>query len=387
MAKYSLNDMALSCLLLLSVVYNTQMSPLRVSYILLFLLFGVILMATKSRYNIRRSHYHIRLSATLWISYIVYWVAQNYDNLAVNLQGANVEMLTPILFVSLIYIIPLIDNYDHRRLNKCVTQFVNSYVLYLLFDVLYRLYLEPGCFLNYTCRFAAKTVGLFSTTNALASSLVVVIIALIMFGRKFKVQIAILMIIMITTMARAAIVGFIIGLAVYLFTKLSKKIKIFYTFILLLTILLLIYFDPLAFRGDGSMLSKIDFIIAALALAKSYDMNTLIFGFGTTFDKIVEVLGVNGWSPHLPILKSFLYFGIIGASLYVYHIISLVRLAPGASFAVLGFIVLSLAGAPIFFPSFIALFAILKAKSISDSNSTHDWQSKDLAHYAKPSYR
>ena len=46
-------------------------------------------------------------------------------------------------------------------------------------------------------------------------------------------------------------------------------------------------------------------------------VSRLFFGFGESFSTVNSILNVNDWSPHLLLLKAFLYFGIAGVVLYL----------------------------------------------------------------------
>jgi hypothetical protein len=215
--------------------------------------------------------------------------------------------------------------------------------------------------MNYNCRFEAKTVGYFSTTNALGTSLAVILISLVIYTSKLKIIKTALAFLLLSSMARAAIISVAIVYLVVKFAKSSKSMRIIICCFGILAISTIAIYDPLELKNDGSGLSKIEFFESSLELASSTNIDALLFGFGANFQDVTTILGVNDWSPHVPILKALLYFGFIGVLLHLYYIWGVIKLNTNMVYPVFVFIILGFAGAPLYFPTFLTCFAILRA--------------------------
>jgi hypothetical protein len=353
-------DWILVFILLFSSIYNAENKYVRLFVVILLFLLPLVFYIKSVKFESFDKFSCIKWISFLWLFYMVVWGINNINNINMNFDGPNVEMFTPILFFTTLYTIPIIKNYDLIRLKVIVNRFIVIYLILLLLDMIWRYISEPYCFINYSCRFEAKTVGYFSTTNALGTSLAVVMISLLASGISLKKMGWIYSLILITTMARAAIIATFLG---YLFIKITsstKKERFVFLFSGVTITLTMLVYDPFKLMNDGSGLSKIDFFLASIELAKTTDLQILLFGFGANFESITYILGVNDWSPHVPILKALLYFGLIGVFLHLFYLFGIVKLQKNMIYPVLVFLILGLAGAPLYFPTFLTCFAILR---------------------------
>jgi hypothetical protein len=167
--------------------------------------------------------------------------------------------------------------------------------------------------------------------------------------------------ILLSSMARSAIVGYIFGLFLRTFGRLRWSTRFAFIALFATAVAGFLYLDPLRLLGDGSANSKVDFFLSAWDLLFGSDPQAIWFGFGANFSSVVETLGVRGWSPHAPVLKAFLYFGVLGVALYLGFIIAVLWTFPMSFIPMAAFLVLGLAGAPIFFPTLLVMFAVLRA--------------------------
>lgn len=356
---YRVNDWCLVVFLLSATVYNAQNTGVRLVMILLLLVLPAILFLSR-RCKLEKHIFHYMFVSALWVGYFLLWLIYNLADFRFDFSGPNVEMMTPFLYLSTLYTLPMIASYDLARLRWSVKRFLKLYVGLLVIDVFARLALEPDCFMNYSCRFEAKTVGYFATTNALATSLVAVTLAgIIVSLLNLRIK-GILSFVLLSSMARAAIVAAIISYLGYLILCASKLRRLFMLIAFGALFLVFAVVDPLDFRGDGSLISKFDFFFAGASLLANGSPEQIIFGFGANFESVTGTLGVNGWSPHAPMLKGFLYFGVIGLLLHLYSLYAAAKLNRLMFIPVFGFFVLGLAGAPLFFPTFLVAYAILR---------------------------
>tara|TARA_B100000900_G_C20138846_1_gene537086 strand:+ start:174 stop:500 length:327 start_codon:yes stop_codon:yes gene_type:complete len=98
--------------------------------------------------------------------------------------------------------------------------------------------------------------------------------------------------------------------------------------------------------------------------AEPYD---LLFGFGSSFEYIVTLLGVNGWSAHAPILKSFLYYGLFGVLFFILYLFQIFLAEKKMFFPILFFLICGLAGAPIFWPTLFTGYVLLVLANADES--------------------
>lgn len=298
--------------------------------------------------GIKELNYSLIILFLLFISFMA-----NIDTLSFEISGPNVEKLTPFLYffhvTTLFYFLQL----NNKKINgKFISYFMISIVIVLLLDMIVRYIQAPHYFLNYNTRHQAKTIGFFSTTNVNGQIIAFFVVMSWSIKFQYKKLIQFLLIgVLITTMARSAIVALI---AVYVFKYLlytrgfiSRSISL----LLAIGVILLIIFDPMNFQNDGSLLSKLEFFSATYNLILTGSIGDIIFGYGASYDAITTALDVRGWSPHVSILKAFLYYGLLGVFIFVFILIHFIKQNKKMFLPVMVFLIFSLAGAPIFWPT------------------------------------
>jgi hypothetical protein len=360
-SPYPQNDWVMTLFLLSATIYNAKDAALRLVVMLFFCVAPLVILLGRPQLRLSKEARPLVLLSALWVLYFLLWFIKNLKDFVFDFSGPNVEMMTPVLFVTFLYAIPLILNYPPDRLRALLLRYVLLLVPFLFLELGLRYIQEPNCFLNYSCRFEAKTVGYFSTTNALATSLVTVLLSFFAVGAlRFRAR-ALLEFILLSSMARSAIVGYIFGLFLRTFGRLRWSTRFAFLTLFATAVGGFLYLDPLRLLGDGSANSKVDFFLSAWDLLFGSDPQAIWFGFGANFSSVVETLGVRGWSPHAPILKAFLYFGVLGVALYLGFIAAVLLTFPQSFIPMAAFLVLGLAGAPIFFPTLLVMFAVLRA--------------------------
>lgn len=353
-------------ILLFSAIYNTQFSEVRIAIIILLTVLPVfVFLSDRSKNNISEL-FHPMLASTAWVFYFILWGILNFGEIELELSGPKVEMLTPALYLTAIFTLPVIANLDPRRLRLTVNYFLWFYTLFLLTEAAWRYFEEPYCFLNYGCRFEAKTVGYFSTTNALATSLTAILASIVYYRPFQKMKFGTLAGVLVTSMARAAIISTTTVFIIYIFNKMNVFGRIIVAAISFFAIYYVFENDPFNILQDGSGISKIQFFTEAYYIIYNADLFQLFFGFGSNFDYITALLGVNDWSPHSPILKALLYFGFIGVVLHLYSLFSFYKLNRNLFLPIMSFFILGFAGAPLYFPTFIVCFAIVRSGIVYD---------------------
>lgn len=360
-SPYPGNDWLLTLFLLSATIYNAKIAAVRLILILVFCVAPLILLICRPLANLDSKTKPMIILSGLWVLYFIIWFSKNFSDFVFDFSGPNVEMMTPVLFFIHLYAIPLLLNYPRERLRAVLLRFSLLLVAFLIFEMVLRYFSEPVCFLNYNCRFEAKTVGFFSTTNALATSLVVVMLSFFAVSQlRPRARLA-LEFILLTSMARSAIIGYLFGLFLKAFSALKSSTRLLLFAGFGAGVGLFLFYDPLRLLGDGSANSKIDFFLSAWSLLFAGDPQAIWLGFGANFASVVETLGVRGWSPHAPILKAFMYFGVVGVFLYSLFIGSFLFAFPKSVIPVAAYLLLGLAGAPIFFPTLLVIIAVFRA--------------------------
>jgi len=308
--------------LLLLLTYNTQLAALR-----LVLVSGLMFLPVMYLYGAALSKNFI-LSLLISIAIMVFLffcILVNSSTFQLSISGPQGEIFAAIVGFSFIFYLEIIKSKKSREINttRLLKYFVMGYFGILVFDLLLRYIQEPTCFMNYFCRKEAKTVGLFNTTNVTGVNIATILITLLVVkqAKNFKFLFIFLHLILLTTMARAAIVAYVFVLLVYFVFKSHFFVKLTAFSISVVLIAIIAIYNPYNILSDGSLLSKIDFLNQTLVLAKGADLRELMFGYGASFDSVATVLNVNGWSPHLPFLKAFFYFGIWGIIFYFFSIL------------------------------------------------------------------
>ena len=339
--------------LLSGTIYNVDHTVIRMLLMFSWAFIPILFLFKFNKQNlgwngIKELNYALLIIFMLFISFFA-----NLDTLSFEFSGPNVEKLTPFLYIFHVSILFYFIQLDSKKISgKFITYFMLSMVMVLFLDMIVRYLEAPQYFLNYNTRHQAKTIGFFSTTNVNGQIIAFFIVMSWNIKFQFKKLIQFLMIgILITTMARSAMVSIIViyGFQYLLYTKgiISRTISI----LLIIGILILFILDPMNFQNDGSLLSKLQFFTATYNLILTGSIGDIIFGYGASYEAITTALDVNGWSPHVSILKAFLYYGLLGVSIFIFILVHFVKQNKKMFLPVMTFLLFSLAGAPIFWPT------------------------------------
>ena len=349
----------LTVLLLLSMtIYNSQITYLRLFFVLYFFFVPIIYIwfhrsAIKAPYQFRV----ILFFSIIFSLYILFSFFRNFDTFTLTLSGPMVELLTPLLILSAPFIFIFLTHQSSDVLNKSIFIFIYLLLFVLILDVILRYFINPDCFMNYSCRKEAKIIGLFSTTNVIGTFLLYIIFSL---KRKhFSFPKKLFLIILFTAMSRAAIVTFFLISVLKTIVRVSFFLKFNIFVILVLSAFIVYQYNPLGLINDGSLLSKFDFISSALSTLETSEIQNILFGFGASFESVTKVVGVDGYSPHSPFLKAYFYFGLTG--LFFYFLLNLYFLIIDMRFfffVILSSFINGIAGAPIYNPTIWVAFAI-----------------------------
>lgn len=359
----SASRIILILLLFFGFVNNFRFQFLRIPCILIWVLVPTIYIFFTKKY-----HY---INKKLVYSYIIPYfvltiillfpIIYNINDFKLEFSGASVEkitaFLTPFACTSFI-LLSSISKSESNYHNKSISIGVILILMFFIFEALYRYFVAPDLFLNYFNRHPAKTIGLLSTTNVNGQVLTLLFISILIVPFKRKILIlTIIFILLITSMARSAMAALLIGLLLFLISKSNFIIKSIFI-VLGVFIFSYLLFD-VGLSKDGSLLSKIEFISATKSIVEESGLSQLIFGYGMSYKSIINTLGVQGWSPHLPILKAFLYYGVFGFIYYIGTMYLLYRFNKKILLPLISFSILSLAGAPLFFPGLLSTLIIL----------------------------
>ena len=340
-------------------VFNSSIYGVRIFFILYSVAYPTLYLLSNSSLVVKKEFLWVMGFSFFWTLYFSFWFFLNINSISFDLSGPNVEMFTPFLYLTNIFSFIMLSRLSNFFLKDSLKTFLKIYCLFLIIDCIYRYFVEPNCFLNYSCRFEAKTVGFHSTTNALGLSLIVIISSLLYVNAKSFYKI-VLPALLISTMARAAIVAQLVGYGVKTYLNRGLILKFFFIFLSLVLFYYIYLINPFDIFSDGSFLTKIDFFNSALNILPHSNTRQLLLGYGSNFKEVTEIVGVDGFSPHAPMLKAFFYFGFIGVFLYFASLLSYISLAPGMWFVAMVFLICSIAGAPIYFPTLIPAFLILR---------------------------
>lgn len=356
--KWNYAKIQLFIFIVLCYFYNFQNTYLRLIFITLWAFVSIYIALAPTK----KLSFNFMIVSLFYTSYFLMVFVLRSSDLGLSISGAQVEMLTVFLFP--VYFL-IFGNYNNIDSFTIINKVIWALLILFLIDVGFRYYLDPHCFMNYQCRYAAKTIGFFSTTNVTGACIVLLILTIIQINVSFKKSaITLLVLILISTMARAAIAGLFVGVLYHLATNYRNSKFFVFCFSLIIMYIFIYLIINLNVFQDGSLLSKLEFIQNTNLVLKSADVLQILFGFGSSYASIVEVLGVNNWSPHIPFLKAFLYFGIVGVAMYLFPILWMIKLDRKMITVVVGYGCFSLAGAPIVFPALVGSLLILKAKKI-----------------------
>jgi len=354
------NSFILMLILLASIFFNNSNPYLRILILSIWAFLPLFHLIVLNKFSLSKNEMLLLLFGLFWVMVFLISILKNHDTFSLNVMMANVESYTPFLF--------LFQTIFFIYFNKIRIQNIENFLFYFFFfvslifvlDVVYRYFLEPECFMNYWCRTQAKKIGIFSTTNVSGMLLGFLIISSTYLKFSYKNFFAsILFVVLVTTLARAAIISTMIVL-VLRYINLDRPISsIFLLSLIFSTISIYLFYDPLNLLSDGSLLSKFDFFTASIEVIKNSNTFDLIFGFGSSFEYMAVLLGVSGWSAHAPILKSLLYYGILGVIFFFLYIAQIFFAEKKMFLPILFFLICGLAGAPIFWPSLFTGYVLI----------------------------
>ena len=158
-------------------------------------------------------------------------------------------------------------------------------------------------------------------------------------------------IVLFTTMARSAIVSVIFVYSVQYLLKSFGLIKKIISIIILTIVALLFIIDPLDLKNDGSLWSKIAFLERMYTLIINGDLIDIIFGYAASLKGVISVLNIDGNSPHVALVKTFLYYGLIGVSIWFLTLFYFIKSNKKLLYPMITYFLFSLAGAPIYWPT------------------------------------
>lgn len=349
----NLHLLTIILILVILVTYNVQVSFIRLLFVIILMVAPLVILWRK---NFSTNIIIGIIGTTLLFCVMFASVLVNANTFELNISGPQAEILAAFVGFSFVFYIAFAIEVQKSRLDfpKLFSQFLFFYTVILLFDTGLRYYLEPGCFLNYFCRKSAKTVGLFSTTNVTGANIVTILMVLIS-SRQFsanKIIFIILHIVLITTMARAAIIAYFAVFSLYYIFNSTFLVKALFGITFFTSILIILITNPYDILNDGSFMSKLDFLQQSYLIAQDASLKELAFGFGASFNAVAEILNVSGWSPHLPFLKAFFYFGIPGLLAYFVSLLVMVYVG-GRSFLwpLMVNQVTAMAGGPMYSPA------------------------------------
>lgn len=335
---------------------NLQNNVLRIIAISIWIFIPIFVIITSKVIKISKRYYLTFLAYSVSMFLLFMSILVNIDSFKIELNGPTVEKMTPFLGF---FTLPFFFLLNDMKWNDNRTHIYKAIVLtlvFFIFEMFYRLSIAPNLFINYFDRQAAKTIGLMATTNVNGQALAMLFSALLIIRipRK-KTLLIIISFLLITSMARSAIVAVLISIILYSFLKLKKFSK----YLIISSIIAFAILDPLNFANDGSLLSKIEFIRNTILIVQNSNLSQILFGYGLNYEKVISTLGVENWSPHIPFLKAYLYFGILGLINYLASILFLIYLDKRILFPLITYFIFSLAGSPIFWPGLFSTFLIL----------------------------
>jgi hypothetical protein len=332
-------------------IYNFDNAILRMLWILLWAFLPIMGLMFSHQYKIpKKQSYNIPMVLFIILLLLVTFL-KNINSLEFGFSGSQVEKMTPFLFI--FHMFTLYYFYQFKKFNiNFITYFFIAIVSIIILDMIIRYMQSPNLFLNYHHRQSAKNLGFFNNTNIEGAFIAFLLVVSWQIKFQFQKFLQFLMfIVLITTMARAAIVSvmFIYGLQKFMtsFKGIKKIISIF----LLILLIILIIIDPLDFQHDGSLWSKIYFLERSYELIINGNLKDIIFGYSASLQGVIAVLDVDGHSPHVAIVKSFLYYGLIGILIWFYILYYFIKNNKKMKFPIYNYILFSLAGAPIYWPT------------------------------------
>lgn len=347
----NIKEWILLLVLLAGTVYNLDHTAARLGLLLVWgllpILFTSIAVNVGSK-ALWELNYGLIVLFLLFITFLY-----NIDTLSLEFNGPNAERLTIFLYVFHVTLLYYFIQLNEKGVSiKFITYFMICVVVILLLDVLVRYIQAPQYFMNYSTRHQAKTIGFFSTTNVTGQ--IVSFLIAISWQIKFKFKKIIqflMMVILATTMARSAIIALIITYAIYYVVQSNNRTTLLFVIGTALVSTLMLISDTFNLANDGSLISKLHFFEATYKLMINGSIGDIVFGYGGSYDAIVNAMNVSGWSPHVHILKAFLYYGVIGVLIFMFIIIHMFFQNKKMLFPLMVYLIFGLAGAPIYWPT------------------------------------
>lgn len=278
-----------------------------------------------------------------------------------------------ISFVYLIVVLPFLSS-DRRLINKNEPIFIlavlYSLTLGLVVDLILRVSIHGiTTFFNPLIYTLAKFDGLYTTSNV-AGSIAVISIALSLHYKR-PVFLTMNFLLLLFTLSRVSILASLI-VVLYHVTFVSRN-KFYKFFVVIVFMLIIIFYvEPLTHYvlNDGSFKSKINlFFIGFEKFFQNDSFITTLFGMGINASNIANLLGLNGWSPHLSSLKALLYLGVLGLFVWV-AIHSYAFWATKLKSIVVAGLIMGLAGLPIVWPGI--LFSLLFYRKKIDKSTINN---------------
>lgn len=226
------------------------------------------------------------------------------------------EFLTPFLTpgILLIYFIfQKLNSIDRHMLRDIFKSSTVLMIIILFFDLYLRFKsFFPLCGLN--CgRFMMKMGGLFPNSNIAGQISSFFFVYYLIFSESRRlIVVSCLFLLSCASFSRVAIL--VCGVAIGYFASQSffKTKKSRLGIFTLFCFLLIFVFNIL--NDDSSFDSKIGFFSRFFDLLQDYKSDSLIYFFGVdlSFNAAARHFNVSGFSAHSPLIKEFLYFGLIG---------------------------------------------------------------------------
>lgn len=357
--------------LIAGTLYNLDNSIARLFSILIWacLPFIILLLSIREKVStiiIIEIKYALFIIFLLLCSFLI-----NMDTLSFGIAGSEVEKMTPFLYISFVIIFLVFLQLDTRPINpKFITYFFLLVLFILLLDMIVRYIQSPSLFLNNSHRQSAKNLGFFNNTNIVGQIIAFLLILSWQIKFQFKkiVQI-VLSFILFSTMARSAIASVIIIFMISFLLKDSGLIKRIFSFLIFFLLVLVIFIDPMNFQNDGSLLSKISFFESSYNIILDGNLINFLFGYASSLKEVTLLLNVDGHSPHIALIKAFLYYGLVGICIFFFILIHFIKLHKNMFYPVSVYFLFSLAGAPIFWPTLsVGLIILMIYDNIERNN-------------------
>lgn len=248
------------------------------------------------------------------------------------------------VFWWLVFFILLMTEIDKDEIVIAVNIFTLTSIIALSIDAYYRFFISTK---NLEYGFYAYKYGLIGVDSNFAglfSMLVAITYDQIIIKKEKKsplkiLTISIVIILLISTFSRAAI----IGISVYLLLhRINMKCK--YILILALLIASTLYtnnIESLTYQGDESGNSKLNLINEYTTYFFNSSIDDIIFGYG------LGELKVGNYNPHLLPLQLLTGYGVIGLVLYISVIASILIKYNATKVIIIPYLIVSMSVAPI----------------------------------------